>query len=101
MSVLMTLRITGDGGSLEKFAQADPKAFPAVVDKARAHGVISHHFYATADELLVVDEWPDEESFRAFYDASPEIGGFMQEAGVTTAPEIKFWRKLDLNDDVG
>lgn len=101
MTVLVTLRIAADARALEKLAEADPKTFLTVSEKAQAHGVISHHFYATSDEVLVVDEWPDEQSFQTFFDASPEIGGIMKDAGVTSPPEITFWRKLDLGDDVG
>lgn len=49
----------------------------------------------------MVDEWPSAEAFQAFFDASPEIRGVMERAGVTSQPEIVFWRKLDTNDDVG
>ena len=52
-------------------------------------------------KVLVVDEWPSAEAFQAFFDASPEIRGVMERAGVTSQPEIVFWRKLDTNDDVG
>jgi hypothetical protein len=49
---------------------------------------------------MVVDEWPDEESFHTFFQASPEIAGYMEAAGVTSEPVITFWRPLDTNDDV-
>jgi hypothetical protein len=97
----MTMRIKGSPESLRKLAERDPNAVPSVGAKAKEHGAISHHFYGTADEILIVDEWPDEASFRAFFEASPEIGGFMAEAGVTAAPTQTFWQKLDLGDDIG
>jgi hypothetical protein len=50
---------------------------------------------------LSFDECPSEEAFNAFYQASPDIGGIMQRAGVTSKPEITFWRKLDTKDEVG
>ena len=102
MTVLMTLKVHGNVGALQKLAEADPSAFPAVLDIGRRHGVISHHFYASTDEILVIDEWPDEASFQAFYEeAGPQIGGFMQDAGVMSPPELSFYTKMDLGDDLG
>ena len=63
--------------------------------------MISHHFFGSDNEVLVVDEWPDEASFQAFFDASPEIGGIMAAAGVTTPPTIEFWRPLEVDDSIG
>ena len=98
MSVLMTLRVSGDPKGVEA---TDPMLLETIVDRAKSYGLISHHFYGTADQVLVVDEWPDEASFQKFFDSSPEIKDVMDRAGVTAAPEITFWRHLDVNDDVG
>ena len=50
---------------------------------------------------MVVDEWPDAESFQRFFEADqPNIGPLMQEVG-TGEPEITFWRKLETGDEVG
>jgi hypothetical protein len=46
----------------------------------------------------VVDEWPDSESFRRFFNDSPDIGEMMAEAGVTSEPAPVFWRELDTPD---
>lgn len=101
MSVLMTLRVQGDATKLEAFAEKDPTLFPSVSAKGKETGATYHRFYATDTEVLVVDVWPDEATFQAFFDSTPEIGVVMAEAGVTTAPEITCWRKLDLGDEIG
>jgi len=95
MSVLMTLRVTGNPKGVEA---TDPAELKMIGDRAREHGAIHHRFYGTDTEVLVVDEWPDEASFQAFFDASPEIKGIMDRAGVTSAPKIEFWRVLDVDD---
>ncbi len=99
MSVLMTLRVTGDPKKLEEFAEGD-SPLNKIRDRAVDLGCTSHHFYGTDDEIMVVDEWADEASFHAFFDASPEIKDVMGAAGVTAQPEIKIWRKLETRDDV-
>jgi heme-degrading monooxygenase HmoA len=100
MSVMMTLRYTGDADKLEAFAKDKHALLMSISDKAKQHGVLSHRFYASDNELMVVDEWPSEEAFQAFFDASPEISSVMQDSGATSRPTITFWRKLDTGDDV-
>ena len=98
MSVLMTLRVRGDGTRLEGL---DSEVFRSVVERAKEHGLISHRFWGSSSEILVVDEWPDEGSFQKFFDASPEVPEMMQRAGVSDQPEITFWRPLATGDQVG
>ena len=97
MSVLMTLRVSANPKSVE---ETDPEVLQTVVDRAKSFGVLSHHFYGSENEVLVIDEWPDEQSFHSFFEASPEIKGIMDSAGAGE-PEIRFWRHLDVDDDIG
>ena len=101
MAVLMTLKVRGDAAALERRAAANPDGMTSITEKAKQHGVISHRFYGSADgTIMVVDEWESEEGFRAFFEASPEIGEMMAEVGVTEPPQISFWRELDTNDRI-
>jgi heme-degrading monooxygenase HmoA len=95
MSVLMTLRVSGNGKAIEAGDQAVLKT---VSDRARGQGCLHHRFYGSDTEVLVVDEWEDEASFHAFFEGSPEIKGIMDAAGVSSAPQIEFWRVLDTED---
>lgn len=103
MSVIVTLRISGDPKRLEEYTGANADAMKAIIDQANEHGLIAHRFYGSdPDKIMVIDEWPDAESFQRFFEASgPQIGPLMGAAGVTSDPEITFWRKLNTNDDVG
>ena len=101
MSVLMLLRVKGDARKVEQFAADNPGAMKSIVERATSNGLIRHRFFGTADEIIVVDEWPDEASFQRFFDASPEIADMMAKAGVTTPPDITFARQLDVDDSVG
>jgi hypothetical protein len=75
----------------------------AIADQAKQHGLIAHRFYGSDEnEILVLDEWPDPESFQAFWEeARGDIEPMMREVGVTSEPDITFWRKLETHDDVG
>ena len=103
MSVIMTFRVKGDARKLEQLAAENPDKLPAIAERAKEHGLIAHRFYATDDGwIMVIDEWPDAESFQRFFENQrDEIEPAMREAGVSSEPEIQFWRKLETNDDVG
>jgi hypothetical protein len=103
MSIIMTLRVHGDPKELEKRAAANPDAIRAISDRAKEHGLIAHRFYGSEDgQIMVVDEWPDPESFQSFFEETrSEIEPLMREVGATSEPEVAFWRKLESHDEVG
>ena len=103
MSVLVTVSMRGDAKKLEQIAADDPSRMRSIADRGQAQGAISHHFYATDDgEVMVIDEWPDAESFVAFFESiRGEISPLMQDAGVTGEPAVRIWRKLQTGDGIG
>jgi hypothetical protein len=103
MSVLMTLRTNGDPSKIEKLAANDPGRIRAISDDAKNYGLIAHRFYGSDDgQILVIDEWPDADSFHRFFAAhQDDIGPMMAEVGATAQPEIAFYRLLDTHDEVG
>jgi heme-degrading monooxygenase HmoA len=103
MSVLMTFRIAGDPDELERRAGQDPESMRAISEKAKSHGLIAHRFYGSEDgQILVLDEWPDPQSFQAFFEsARSEIEPAMREVGAAGEPEITFWRELETHDKIG
>jgi heme-degrading monooxygenase HmoA len=103
MSVIMALRLKGDAAKFEEYAQAHPE-MAEIKDDAVAHGATAHRFYGSVngDEVLVVDEWPDPESFQAFFSANEQrIGELMGGAGLTPGGDPEFWRVLDTPDKYG
>jgi hypothetical protein len=100
MTVLMTLRVAADAQKLTAYARSHQDELLAIIEKAKGHGVISHKFYGSADEVLVVDEWPDEASFQAFFGESPEIQNILVGADARGEPVVTFWTKLDTGDEV-
>ena len=101
MSVIMTMWVQGDPSRLEEHAAANADEMRSIVESARGHGLIAHRFYGTDGQILVIDEWPDEQSFQSFFEAEQaNIGPMMEQIGAGE-PEITFWRKLETGDDVG
>ena len=102
MSVIMTLWAPGDPDQFERTAQEKSDTLQEIVEAAKSNGLIAHRFYGGEGGIMVVDEWPDEQSFRTFFESQQDkIGPLMQEGGVTSEPQIRFWRKLETGDDVG
>lgn len=103
MSVIVTVWTQGDPKRLEEHAASHPDEMRAIVESAKARGLIAHRFYGSDNgQIMVIDEWPDEQSFQSFFaENSGTIGQLMQEAGVTAEPQPNFWRKLETHDEYG
>jgi heme-degrading monooxygenase HmoA len=102
MSVIMTLWGRGDPEKLEEYAAGHKEEMQAILERAKEHGLIAHRFYGTDGQIMVVDEWPDAESFQQFFaSVESEIGPMMGAAGITDEPAVSFWRKLETHDDYG
>jgi quinol monooxygenase YgiN len=103
MSVIMTLRLDGDPAKMEEYAAANSEKLQGIVETAKGHGLIAHRFFGSEDgKMLVIDEWPDAESFQAFFaEAAPDIQELTSAVGVTNQPQPEFWRVLETHDKYG
>ena len=103
MSVIMVLRAKGDPQKLESFAGENPDRMRGILEQAKQNGLIAHRFYGSdSGEIMVVDEWPDAESFQRFFEGAREqIRPLFAEVGVTEEPRPTFWRKLESHDEYG
>src|SRR3954452_16595341 len=85
MSVIMALRLKGDPAQFEGYASDHPE-MADIKDDAVTRGMSAHRFFGSSDgnEIIIVDEWPDAESFQGFYSANEQrIGEMMGGAGVS------------------
>jgi hypothetical protein len=104
MSVFMTLKIPGNPQAMEQYATANKEKLHGVVEAAKRHGLIAHRFYGSDDGsgLMVLDEWPDRQSFEEFFqEQQSEIQPMMAAAGATGQPEATFWEELKTGDAYG
>jgi len=104
VSVIMTLNVEGDPKTLERFASDNKEKMQAVLEAAKRHGLIAHRFYGSEDgsRTLVLDEWPDRQSFESFFrEQESEIGPMFEAAGVTAPPDPMYWQELETNDAFG
>ncbi|MFD9487308.1 hypothetical protein [Streptomyces sp. NPDC059991] len=104
MSVIMTLEVAGDPKAMEQYASDNTAKMRGVLEEAKRHGLIAHRFYGSHDggSLMVLDEWPDRQSFESFFqDQGSEIQPMFEAAGVTAQIEPTFWRELATHDAHG
>jgi heme-degrading monooxygenase HmoA len=101
MPVIMTFRVQGDPDKLERLANERQDVLRSIAERAKAAGIIAHRFYGSDGQIMVVDEWPDSESFNRFFESEQDRIGPMMAEVATGEPEITFWRKLDTHDDIG
>ena len=101
MSVIMTLRAPGDPDKLERLASEQRDVLLGITERAKVQGLIAHRFYGSEGQIMVVDEWPDPESFHRFFEAEQATIGPMMAEVTTGEPEVTFWRKLETGDEVG
>jgi hypothetical protein len=102
MSVIVTVHVSGDPATFEQQVAAHADAIGRIMDVAKRHGLVAHRWYSADGQYMAIDEWPDADSFNAFFDeAQPDIGPVMQAASVTSPPDVTFWRTLDTGDAVG
>ena len=102
MSVYVTLRVTVDPAAFEKAAAEQADRIGRIMEIAKSNGLIAHRWFRGDDEVMAVDEWPDADSFQAFFaGAEPEIGPFMAAASVSSPPEVKIWGHVGIDDVFG
>ena len=104
MSVFMTLKSPGDPKALEQHAKDNSEKMQSILDAAKRHGLIAHRFYGSDDggSVLVLDEWPDRQSFEAFFaEQQSEIQPLMEAGQATGQLQPEFWNELDTGDKFG
>ena len=99
MSVLITLTMEVDPAKAEQVLQANADRLQRIIEQAQGMGCIHHRFVGGDGVMMVVDEWDSPESFHKFFENNTDIPVVLQEAGVTSAPDIKVWNKIDSPDE--
>ena len=104
MSVIMVQEVACDPNALEQFASANKETVRSILEAAKKHGLIAHRFYGSEDgtKVLVLDEWPDRQSFESFAEEqASQIEPMFEAAGATEVSEPTYWRELTTDDAVG
>ena len=104
MSVFMTLTVDGDPKGAEQWAADNTDKMQSILEAAKRHGLIAHRFYGSDDgrKVMVLDEWPDRQSFEAFFqEQQPEIQSLFDAIKPTGEPQPIYWKELNTGDAYG
>ena len=99
MSVFVNLTVQADPEKAERVMQANEQRLQKINERARGLGCIHHRFVGGDGMMMVMDEWNSADSFYKFFESDTDIPVLMKEAGVSSAPDIKIWNKMDSRDE--
>jgi hypothetical protein len=99
MGVIVITHFPGKSTDFERVAKEMEDLLVGVSAQGRAAGAVHHCFAENTDgSVLVIDEWPDEESFHKFFDNQADIGKLAAAVGVTGPPSATSYRIIDTPD---
>jgi hypothetical protein len=88
MSVIVVGHMKVDPANVERI-WVDMKAdFEATAKEAKAAGALHHRWGFGDGEVVIIDEWPDAESFQTFFGSNTRVPQLMEAAGVQGPPEF-------------
>jgi hypothetical protein len=99
MSVIVTVKISGDTNVFTKSLRERGDEFREVAERSRKVGALHHQFAIGEGFVLVIDEWESAGAFEKFF-GDPELMAFIGSAGAdsSVAPEITFGESVDAPD---
>jgi hypothetical protein len=98
MSVIVIGRFKADPAALDQAFVTHRQTFLDVHVDAESQGAIHHQFGAADGEVVIVDEWPDEATFHAFFAGQQDVPKIMAEIGVSAPPTFEIYRQMDSPD---
>ena len=98
MSVAVIARLQVDPNALVELFTTKKDVFEGVAKIAKQAGVLHHQFLLGDGEVLILDEWPDAESFQRFFSSNTDVAALMADAGVQGPPEISVYATTDSPD---
>ncbi len=99
MSVIVMSHVPGQVADFERVVKEYADTFVAVSAEGKAAGAVHHCFVEDTDgSLLIIDEWPTEEAFQAFFSSQEDIPKLMAAAGVAGPPSTTSYRIIDTPD---
>ena len=99
MSVLVTVKMSGDVDTFRRALSERAGEFVKTSERGREAGAIHHQFGIGDGYVVVVDEWDTAEHFQAFF-GDPELQTFIGEVGGDTSapPEITVSETIESPD---
>jgi hypothetical protein len=89
MSVTVIARFTvPDVGKAAEWARANAEVPEDITAYGKSLGQIGHKMLTDGNDLVVIDEWPDGDTFKTFFAGAERMGEFLTGAGIVGEPVI-------------
>ena len=59
-------------------------------------GQIGHRMLTDGRDMVVIDEWPDADTFNKFFAGAARMGEFLSGAGIVEEPELTMLDAVDI-----
>jgi hypothetical protein len=89
VSVFVIARFTvADVGKALDYARANAEVPEDITAYGKSLGQIAHKMTTDGNDLVVIDEWPDADTFNTFFAGATRMGEFLSGAGIVGEPEV-------------
>ena len=97
VSVFVIARFTvADLGKTQEWAKANGNVAEDITAYGKSLGQIGHRMLTDGKDLVVIDEWPDADTFNKFFAGAPRMGEFLSGAGIVGEPEVTILDAVDV-----
>jgi hypothetical protein len=88
MSVIVIGKMKAEPATIKKLRNDRKADFQGIAKEAKAAGAMHHRWGFGDGYIVIIDEWPDGESFQKFFSSNESIPPLMEAGGVQGAPEF-------------
>ena len=97
MGVIVIARFTvSDVGKALDFARNNADVPEEITVYGKSLGQIGHRMTTDGNDLVVIDEWPDADTFNTFFAGATRMGEFLSGAGIVGEPEVTILDVVDV-----
>jgi hypothetical protein len=97
VSVIVIARFSvPDVGKAAEWARTHADVPEDITAYGKSLGQIGHRMHTDGKDLVVIDEWPDADTFNTFFAGAARMGEFLSGAGIVGEPEVTILDALDV-----
>ena len=97
MSVMVIARFkVADVGKAAEWTRANAEVPEDITAHGKSLGRIGHRMTTDGNDLVVIDEWPDGDTFNTFFAGAARMGEFLGGAGIIGEPEVSILDAVDV-----
>ena len=97
VSVIVIVRCScSDVGKAAEWTKTHAEVPEDITAYGKSLGQIGHRVVTDGKDLVVIDEWPDADTFNTFFAGATRMGEFLSGAGIIGEPEVTILEALDV-----